>query len=188
MTKKIYIHLPAKRVGKTADRKTKDAGFTTYDPREAARLDGEIKEIQEKIKAASKTPIQKRDLEQVLAKLKAERAKYHDAIKPYVSSSSAGWEVLNSQGKVVKTFPKTPAGREQAQAYLRQHWDELSKDACHDALSDAEKDQLAKAEKELDALESKIDRQEDQGVTVMPRDRQRVAELTKLIHQLSTKA
>lgn len=56
-----------------------------------------------------------------------------------------------------------------------------------DALSDAEKKQLADAEKELDALESKIDRQEDQGVTVMPRDRQRVAELTKLIHQLSTK-
>lgn len=52
-----------------------DAGFTTYDPREAKRLDDEIKEVEAKIKV-TKSPFGKKDLEQVLEKLKKERAKY----------------------------------------------------------------------------------------------------------------
>lgn len=53
----------------------KDADFTTYDPREAKRLDDEIKEVEAKIKI-TKGPFAKKDLEQVLEKLKRERAKY----------------------------------------------------------------------------------------------------------------
>lgn len=60
-----------------------DAHFTQYDPREAHRLDDEIREVEQQIakhKARpTPPPITIRDLEQVLAKLKRERAKYHDA-------------------------------------------------------------------------------------------------------------
>ena len=52
-----------------------DAGFTTYDPREAKRLDDEIKEVKAQIKV-TKSPFGKKDLEQILEKLKKERAKY----------------------------------------------------------------------------------------------------------------
>ena len=60
-----------------------DSHFTQYDPREAHRLDDEIKEVEQQI-AKLKTrstvpPFQLADLEQVLQKLKRERAKYHDA-------------------------------------------------------------------------------------------------------------
>lgn len=60
-----------------------DAGFTTYDPREAARLDGEIKaveaEIQRMKKLPTPPPMQIQNQELVLSKLKKERAKYRDA-------------------------------------------------------------------------------------------------------------
>lgn len=51
-----------------------------------------------------------------------------DAQKPYISLSGKTWEVLNSEGKVVRTYPNSPGGmaREKAQQYLKDHWDELS--------------------------------------------------------------
>lgn len=52
-----------------------DAGFTTYSPREVARLRAEIKELEDKIKT-EKIPSSKRDLELVLAKVKKELLKY----------------------------------------------------------------------------------------------------------------
>lgn len=52
-----------------------------------------------------------------------------DGQKPYVSRSREGWEVLGNKGQVVKTFPGTPAGREAAQTYLKNHFEELTKDA-----------------------------------------------------------
>ena len=60
---------------------SKDAGFTKYDPREATRLDDEIKDIQQQITAMkSKKTVpayQLQDLERTLEKLRKERAKYH---------------------------------------------------------------------------------------------------------------
>lgn len=55
----------------------KDAGFDRreYSPREWNRLQDKIKEVESKIKA-TKEPISKRELEQMLAKLKAEQGKY----------------------------------------------------------------------------------------------------------------
>lgn len=61
--------------------------------------------------------------------------KVKDIIKPYVSTILPGggskgyYEVLNSKGQTVKTFPYTPAGREEARRFVQSHYNELTKDA-----------------------------------------------------------
>lgn len=86
----IHIYLGGRSGGKSV---AKDAGFDRreYSPREFNRLQGEIDEVQAKIKT-TKGPISKRDLEQVLAKLKAEQAKYK-------TDDASEWEIRPLAGK-----------------------------------------------------------------------------------------
>lgn len=112
-----------------------------------ARLDADLKKLEDEADRLEKEIDRKDDqgltvrpedrkrlveLHKQIHQLTQEKTK--DAIKPYVSSDRDGWVVLNSEEKEVKRFPKTPAGRDQAQQYMRSHWDELSgKSSAKDA-------------------------------------------------------
>ena len=55
-----------------------------------------------------------------------------DNQKPYVSSTKEAWEVLGNKGQTVKTFPKTDKGRQDAQKYLKDNFETLTKDSAED--------------------------------------------------------
>lgn len=57
-----------------------------------------------------------------------------EAIKPYISGTDK-WEVLNSKGKTVKSFPKTPAGMKAAQAYLDKNFMKLKEEVAANSVA-----------------------------------------------------
>ena len=110
------------------ERQLKNATKDAADP---ARIEREIAQQQRLIDAAKKTgkeppAVLVQRLNFLKEELEKAKAGTTDSIKPYVSSDRTGYIVVNSAEKDVRRFPKTDAGRAEAQRYLNDHWKELS--------------------------------------------------------------
>lgn len=101
------------------------------DAADPARIEREIEQQQRLIDAAKKNgreppAVLVQRLNFLKGELEKAKAGTADSIKPYVSSDRTGYIVVNSAEKDVRRFPKTDAGRAEAQRYLQDHWKELS--------------------------------------------------------------
>jgi hypothetical protein len=168
--------------------KASDAGFSKqeYSPREWNRLQGEIKEVEARIKALKAKPtvppLQVEDQERVLAKLKAEQGKYRtDDSDPSLELAYAVERNPQEVGKRAKKQFKSESAFLEALLKGGMSRSESCVQEALKAYRTADAAPTEALEKQLDEVQARIEKLEDQGQAI-PNDLR--AERTKLQQQV----